>query len=147
MECYIRILSLFRMSNKLFKTRMHSGRMRTARSFTVCRSHSICSGGGHAWHAPCHACPPCYACPPVDRQTAVKTSAWGGMHMPPAMHAPPTRHAPSPPPAMHAPLPCLPPLPCMLPLPRTSPLPCMPHPCGLTDSCKNITFANFVCGR
>ena len=21
------------------------------------------------------------------------------------------------------------------------------HPCGQTDTCKNITFANFVCGR
>ena len=23
----------------------------------------------------------------------------------------------------------------------------MPPPCGQTDTCKNITFANFVCGR
>ena len=22
-----------------------------------------------------------------------------------------------------------------------------PHPCGQTDTCENIAFANFVCGR
>ena len=92
------------------KTRMHSSKMRTARSLTV--SRSICRG--HAWHAclpAMHA--PRHACPPLP-------------HMPPAMHAPPAIHAPS----MHTPLSHMP-----------------PSPCGLTDTCKNLTFANFVWGQ
>ena len=50
-------------------TRIHSSRMRTARSLTVCHSHSIFLGGGvhvthtPAIHAPHHAHPPCHACP------------------------------------------------------------------------------------
>ena len=44
-----------------FKTRMHSSRMRTTRSLTVCRSRSICPGRrGSA----CHACPPPRTPPP-----------------------------------------------------------------------------------
>ena len=93
-------------------TRMHSSRMRTARSLTV--SRSIC----HA--CPLSCMPPCHTCPPA-------------MH-PPAMHAPPATHTF---PAMHAPLPCMsplphmPPVPCMppathTPLPCLSPLPHMP---------------------
>ena len=117
-------------SNKMYKktehfqiTRMHSCRMRTARSLTV--SHSIHWGG---------MCVPC---------------------MPAAMHAP-TTHYPPPPPCMphhHAcHLPCMPPphhacSPCHACLPATH-APC--HACppsGQTDTCENITFANFVCGR
>ena len=83
--------------------RMHSSRMRTARSLTV--SRSIC----HAHPPlPCHACLPATHAPHHAR--------------PPATHAPP---------AMHAPL-------------------CHAYPppsCGQTDTCKNITFANFVCLR
>ena len=106
--------------NDTNRTRMHSSRMRTACSLTV--SHGIC-----------HTCPN------------------------PAMHAP----LPCMPPTMHTPLPCTPyhthPLPCTLlhhtcpttakhaptmhaPLPRTP-------PSLWTDTCENITFANFVCGR
>ena len=113
------------------KTTMHSSRMHTARSLTISRII-------------CHACPP--------------------PHTPPAMHnPPPAMHIP---PAMHTtPLPSMPPC-------HTHPLPCMPLPCTpslamhtppghacplvthapspmdrMTDICKNITFANFVCGR
>ena len=75
--------------------------MRTARSLTVCHSHSICLGGGHA----CHACPPCHAHPPA-------------MHAPHAMHTPP---------AMFTPRLCMPPP----PWPRTRPgHACAPPPCG-----------------
>ena len=69
-------------------TRMHSSRMRTARSLTVSRSRSIRQGGGMcATHTPRHACPLLPHTPP------------------PAMHAPchthPLPH--TPPPAMHIP--------------------------------------------
>ena len=148
---------------------MHSSRMRTICSLTV--SHGIC----HGTHAPppsmpplpcmplCHACPlpcmpPCHACLPA-------------MHAPchahpSAMHAP-AMHAPLPcmvpchacPHHTHAPFPChaCPPLPCMPPHHARSPChacppPHMPHHhvcpfCGQTDTCENITFANFVCGQ
>ena len=68
-----------------FSARMHSSRMRTARSLTI-SPYLIVSGRGHVWHAcyPCRTCPPamhapCHTCPPT-------------------MHAPPATH----PPAMHA---------------------------------------------
>ena len=47
-------------------TRMHSSRMPTASSLTVCHSRSICPGG----HA-CHACPP----PPCTQHTSPTTHA------------------------------------------------------------------------
>ena len=98
-------------------------------------------------HTPCHACPlPCmppamHAPPPC-------------MPLPPCHTCPPATHAPLPhmppchtcPPAMHAPPPCMPP--ChACPLPHTSPCHARLPPCGQKDTCKNITFANFVCGR
>ena len=51
--------------------------------------------------------------------------------------SPATHHAPLSriPPATHAPLPCMP------------PCHARPHPCGQRDTCENITFANFACGR
>ena len=69
------------------KMRMHSSRMRTARSLTVCRSRSI-------WGGACMACmpPTCHACPPT-------------MHAP-LPHTPPCHACP---PITHAPLPCTPP--------------------------------------
>ena len=100
-------------------TRMHSSRMCTARSLTV--YHGICLGG-HAWHAHCHAHPfPC---------------------MPPATHAPcHTCPLPCMPPAMHTPCHACPPA-------THACLPCHAcPPCGQTDTCKNNTFANFVCRR
>ena len=80
-------------------------------------------------HAPSnHACP-----------LATMHAPWQP-HMPPSNHAhtPATTHTPHnhawppPPTTMHT------------PLPRQ---PCTPPPCGQTDNCINITFANFVCGR
>ena len=51
------------------KTRMHSSRMRTARSLTVCRSCSIWPGGMRVMYAPHHVPPathtPCHARPPA----------------------------------------------------------------------------------
>ena len=72
-------------------TRMHSSRMRTARSLTVCQSRSICRGAGGSWSGACHAHPPAMHAPPP--------------HTPPTMHDPPAMHAPhhTHPPAMHAP--------------------------------------------
>ena len=60
-------------------TRMHSSRMHTAHSLTVCHGRSICLGDS----------------PPP--------------HTPPATHTPRHAHPPCMPPAMHAPLPCTPP--------------------------------------
>ena len=76
-------------------------------------------------HAPCHTCPlPC---------------------IPPTTHAPlPCMPPPCTPPTMHAPLPHMPPA--MHAPHHAHPLPRTP-PCGQTDTCENITFANFVCGR
>ena len=96
-------------------TRMHSSRMRTARSLTVsrsifhaqppsppCHATPVAMHASLATHAPCHTCP---------------------------CHAPPTIHAPT----THAPLSCMPPpLPCMPPC-YACPLPCMSpcHACPL----------------
>ena len=113
-------------SFSLILTIMHSSRMHTARSLNV--SHSIC------WQCACHTCPPSHhTCPPP--------------HMPLVTHAPlacmlpchachPVKHAPLPCTslAMHAP--------CHAAWPPCHAWP----PCGQTDTCKNITFANFVCG-
>ena len=41
-----------------FSTRMHSSRMHTARSLTVCRGRSICMGGVHVTHTPLPRMPP-----------------------------------------------------------------------------------------
>ena len=121
-----------------------------ARSLTV--SCSICRGGVHAIHAPlpcmplpgppCHAhslphtpsatCAPCHACPPATHAPLLCPLP----HMPPCRAHPTVVHAPT----MHAPLQCTPSCHTRLPLPR------MP-PCRQTNTCENITFANFVCGR
>ena len=74
--------------NKLYKTRMHSSWMRTARSFTVSRripQRGACPAtpphhAPPATYAPCHAPLPCHACPHA-MHTPCK-------HMPSAMHAP-----------------------------------------------------------
>ena len=52
---------------KISVTRMHSSRMRTARSLTV--SHSTWPGGGVI-----HACPSCHTCPPVNKMTDKQVS-------------------------------------------------------------------------
>ena len=79
----------------LKKIRMHSSRMRTARSLTVCCSHSICRGGA------CVSCMPPLPCMPPSPAMHPPT-----MHKPPAMHAPLATHTPL---AMHAPHACPPP--------------------------------------
>ena len=160
---------------KISLTRMHSSRMRTARSLTVSRS---IFWGVHHTHAPHHACPlPCT--PPATHAPHHKHPPAMHAHChacPPTMHVPYATHTPPPhmlpchtcplpctPPAMHKPLPCM--LPChacpchvhpshAFPPPRIPPchtfLP-PPPPCmlshGQTDTCKNITFANFICRR
>ena len=124
---------------------MHSSRMRTAR----CSGHLSSDERPPAMHTPCHANPlpctppaihtPCQACPLPC--------------MPPAMHAP-TIHGTS----SHAhptPLPwmspsCMPPTmhaPCHAPSSHAHTPPCMPPLHRQRDTCKNMTFANFVCGR
>ena len=130
------------------KTRMHSSRMRIARSLTISPYLVVFAPPHHAHPLPCT--------PPT-------------MHAPPAIHAPyhahPSCHVcpchacplPHMPPAMHAPLPCMPfhhacPLHDTCP-PATHAPPAMhaphhTHPtCGETHTCKNITFTNFICGR
>ena len=66
---------------------MHSSRMRTARSLTV--SHSICQGGMHAMHAPCHTCPP--PCTPPAMHIPCHAHPPSRL-MPPATHSPPPHH-------------------------------------------------------
>ena len=140
-----------------FITRMHSSRMRTAR----CSGHL-------SWHAcPCH--PPLAMYAPYHTHSPLHMPP---CHTPPAMHTP-TMHTPSTyvphvthtpchacPPAMHTPQPCPPchacPLLCTppamhaLPLAMHAPGHACPQPRmppGQTDTCENITFPNFVCGR
>ena len=77
-------------------------------------------------HTPLQPCTPPsnHACPPATMHTPQQPC------MPPSNHAwPPGNHA-HPPATTHAPR-----------------QPRMPPPRGQTDTCKNITFANFVCGR
>ena len=98
-----------------FKTRIHSSRIRTARSLTV--SHSICHTHPPAMHAPCHACPP-------------------------AMHAPCHTH---PLPCMHPCHTCHPPVCLYSAGPLHAGIDTCPPVDRMTDRCKNITFANYVC--
>ena len=132
-------------------TRMHSSRMRTGRSLTDRISWYQAGGGAcvACTHQPCK--PPHHTCPQPCT--------------PPAMHAPPRKHAcPHPrkhtcPPRKHAhpPEARMPPRKHACPPGSTHAPPgsthysppeaCMPPLCGQTDTCKNITFANFVCGR
>ena len=133
---------------------MHSSRMCTARSLTVSHAHAIC----HGMQAPPPCMPPTMHAPMhILPATDVPPACIPPATYPPCM--PPTMHAPLPcmPPAMHTSPPCMPSLPRMLPPPCTAPyhapLPAMHAPsathapCGQTHTCKNITFANFVCGQ
>ena len=104
------------------ETRMHSSRMRTACSLIV-SPYLIIS----------HACPP----PPPQEQPC----------MPPrSNHACPPGSNHAAPPPLPRQQPHMPPQqqPCMLPRATTH---APPPLCGQTDTCKIITFANFVCGR
>ena len=126
---------------------MHSSRMCTARSLTVSR-HILCTPHNHAccptaMHAPLQPCMPpaiMHTCPPQPHMPPSAT-----MHAPQQPRTPPTTHAPGnhahpwqprtlrnhtcPPATMHN--------------PRQQ---CTP-PCGQTHTCKNMTFANYVCGQ
>ena len=143
---------------------MHSSRVRTA-----------CAMTGHAYHAHpplphmpllrhacppspcmpplCHACPPPFhhACPPLPhtppRSNHVCPPSWEQPCIPPRaiMHAPRSNHACPPGTTMH------PPEQPRMPTPHPSP-PEQPRTPPLVDrqtpvKTKNITFANFVCGR
>ena len=129
---------------------MHSSRMRSARSLTVSR-RILCMPPtpqpcmpphNHAppvtMHAPWQPCTP----PPSNHAPPATTHAPQQPRMPPAtMHAPGNHTCP--PATMHAPW-----QPCTPPSNHTSPPSNHARPpCGQTDTCKNITFANFVCGR
>ena len=91
--------------------------------------------------------PLCHACPPPLSCTV-------SFHACPLPFKPPATHAP----VRHAPLSHTPPSPWMPLLSRTpshhsrpppfvthAPFATHAHPCGQTDTCENITFANFVC--
>ena len=122
---------------------MHSSRMRTARSLTVSRRIPCMPPGCHTcpqlpcMPPGCHACPPaathappgCHACPQLPRTPpGCHACSPAAMHTPWLPHMPPSCHTwPSPLAAMHNPPGC-----------HARP------PCGQTDTCKNITFANFV---
>ena len=68
----------------------------------------------------CSGCLSCHACSPPRRHACHPAHACL-----PAMHTPPAMHA----------------------LHHTCPLPCTSPPRGQIDTCENITFPNFVCGR
>ena len=115
--------------------RMHSSRMRTARSLTVSRSILRTPPGkkpcmppkNKTTHTPEKPCTPPrkkHACPPEQPRMSPQSNHT----CPPraTMHAHPRA-------TMHA-----------LPQGATTHA---PPPCGQTDTCKNITFAKFVCGR
>ena len=117
-------------SNNTFQTRMHSSRMRTARSLIV-SPYFVVSHAHPPQEQPRTHLPAATMHAPLEQPCTPPRAA---THAPPAAttHALPgaTTHAP-PGATMHTP-------------PEQ---PRMPPPCGQTDTCKNITFANFVCGR
>ena len=144
-----------------WKTRMHSSRMRTACTMTG-RAYHACPPSPFTMHAPfaMHT-PLCHTHPPLPCMPPFATHA-------PLHHTCPPREQPCMPPQEQ---PCTPPgSNHACPLGATMHPPEQPHthpweqphtppraiacppatthtPCGQTDTCKNITFANFVCGR
>ena len=111
-------------------TRMYSSRMRTARSLTI-SCHILCMPPPEkTMHAPWknHTCPPektMHTCLPPKKPSTPP----GKNHA----HPPRKNHAHMPPEKPHTP-------------PSQSNHAHPPH-CGQTDTCKNITFTNFICGR
>ena len=93
---------------KIIKTRMHSSRMRTARSLTV-SCHILCMPPpphNHtpppAIHAPCnHTCPPNHTSPPTTMHPPATMHAPSNYAPPATMHTP--RNHACPPTTMHAP--------------------------------------------
>ena len=140
---------------------MHSSRMRTAHAMTG----RISGGGVHTTHASLpfamHASH--HAHNPFAMHTPLRHTHPPSLCMPP----PPSPHTPPSPCTLlhHAcpPLPCTPPQSnhaCPLSGATMHPSPRSNHPCPppeatthappvnrITDRCKNITFANYVCGR
>ena len=136
-------------------TRMHSSRMHTAHSFTVCHTRpppcmqpfpaTHVPHHPHplphilpATHPPCHTCPPTsHACPPphIQPSPAMHTPC----HVYPMPCMPPVMHAPLPhtPPALHAPTPCKPPA-MHIPSLWTE---------FLTHASENVTLPQLGCGR
>ena len=134
---------------------MHSSRMCTARSLTI-SCHILCTPCNHAhpptaMHGPLqpcmppsnhahmhptttHAPPSNHACPPATTHAPNHTCPLATMHTPRQPCTPPNHTCP--PATMHAPR-----QPCTTPGNNTRP------PRGQTHTCKNITFANYVCGR
>ena len=119
-----------------------------------CHRHVACSKLYFWYHFAKQECIPVGCVPPAHWPHLVVSGTQVPCHTwPPAIHAPcyAWPHYACPP-AIHNPCHACPP-PCMPPDTHTPamPLPCMPPchnpPCGQTDTCKNITFANFVCGR
>ena len=111
-----------------------------------------------------HACPPSnHACPPgattyaPPEQPCMPIPPRATTHTPPEQPRMPPREQPCmPPQSSHAcpppKQPRMPPLGATMHTPPEQPhmppeQPRTPSPCGQTDTCKNITFANFVCGR
>ena len=146
------------------ETRMHSSRMRTAHSLIV---------SPYLIKIPMHAPPSCHAHPPSPCMPPLHHACPPSPHTPLSPCTPPQLPHTPPSPCMLPPSPCMPPSPCTPPFchacppfttppgnhahplatinaphqqPHTHPQP-PPPPCRQTDTCKNITFANFVRGR
>ena len=117
--CKDKSVKLGKIKNKP-KTRMHSSRMRTARSLTV--SRSICQGA-----RPCHACPPAMHTP---HHTCPLAGGGASVYLFLVTLYVQKENKYTHPPATHTPLSCMPPtthtLPCMPPLPPCHPFP-PPH--------------------
>ena len=128
---------------------MHSSRMGTARSLIVSRripcTPPFATHGLLSMHAPlCHTCPPSPCTPPFTTHTPLHHACPPLLHMPPFTTHAPLHHA-------HPPSPCMRPFATHAPFHHAcNPSPCTPPgnharpPCLQTDTCKNITFANFV---
>ena len=115
---------------------MHSSRMCTARSLTVSRG-ILCMPPWQPCMPPTttHA-PRNHACPSTTTHSPQPPHTPPRPHTPLCNHEfPPSNHTCHPLPTTHVPL-ATTHAPCQ---PRTS-----PPPCGQTDTCKNITFANIL---
>ena len=130
------------------KTRMHSSRMRTARS----SSRLLGEGVSASVHAGIHTRPRVWAWRPslgvgLETPPSVSLDPWVWDLRPPPSQTPQLPHwvwawrplppgqTPQPPPWVWAWRPA-----------RHAGIPSLPVN-RMTDTCKNITFANFVCGR
>ena len=135
---------------------MHSSRMHTAHAMTgriswgggcIPRTPPFATHAPFAMHTPlCHACLPfAMHAPPLPCAAPFTTHAHLCHTCPPGAttHAPQSNHTCPPPPSRRSNHACPPRSNHACPPGSTTHAP----PCGLTDTCKNITFANFFCGR